>query len=294
MTKHDARTRISHLLAVVIAVLLLAVPLTAQDERDVLEPASDPRSSAAAAGDIPEMVTDRPEQTESSSVVAPGYVQVEVGVTRTDNDDDGIEVETDEILETLVRIGVTDRVEVRIGFAGFIAVETSTGGASTDDSGAGDLAIGSKVYLCEEHEWRPELAFLGTLTLPTGEESSQRIDPSFRLLAGHSLGERFSVGANAGIAWESEEDTGGSRHTLSSFEWTAVAGVALDEKTGAFFELFGDVGLSRQGGPRNSVNTGVTYLMAPNVQLDAAVGLGLSEDADDWFVGIGLSIRFPD
>jgi hypothetical protein len=31
----------------------------------------------------------------------------------------------------------------------------------------------------------------------------------------------------------------------------------------------------------------------PNLQLDAAAGVGLSSAADDVFVGLGLSVRLP-
>jgi hypothetical protein len=33
--------------------------------------------------------------------------------------------------------------------------------------------------------------------------------------------------------------------------------------------------------------------MAENVQLDVSSGVGLSDDADDWFIAAGLSVRFP-
>ena len=35
--------------------------------------------SSCFASDVPELITDRPDQTESSSTVPPGYVQIEVG-----------------------------------------------------------------------------------------------------------------------------------------------------------------------------------------------------------------------
>ena len=63
----------------------------------------------------PELVTDRPDQTESSVVVPPGYVQLETGWTFSHNKADGIRNETHEFPGTLLRIGVLDRVEFRLG-----------------------------------------------------------------------------------------------------------------------------------------------------------------------------------
>ena len=36
-----------------------------------------------------------------------------------------------------------------------------------------------------------------------------------------------------------------------------------------------------------------TYLLRDNIQADFAGGVGLSSAAGDWFVGLGISARFP-
>ena len=134
------------------------------------------------------------------------------------------------------------------------------------------------------------------LSLPTGdnEVSSDRADPSFRLSSSHTLSDTLSFGYNAGMAWETEESGSGNRSTLSSYIYTAVLGIGISERLGSYVELFGAIPASARGGPRNSVDGGVTYLLRDNVQLDGFVGLGLSDDADDWFVGGGVMVRFPD
>ena len=35
------------------------------------------------------------------------------------------------------------------------------------------------------------------------------------------------------------------------------------------------------------------YLLTPRIQLDARVGFGLNNEADDLFAGVGLSVLFP-
>ena len=37
---------------------------------------------------------------------------------------------------------------------------------------------------------------------------------------------------------------------------------------------------------------GVTYLINMNLQLDARIGLGLNDDAAEFFVGAGVSYRY--
>ncbi len=62
----------------------------------------------------PELVTDRPDQTESSALVPPGYVQVETGWSLSRNQEGGIRTNTHTFPGTLFRIGALDRMELRL------------------------------------------------------------------------------------------------------------------------------------------------------------------------------------
>jgi len=140
-----------------------------------------------------------------------------------------------------------------------------------------------------------EAALLAHLSLPTGESgfSSERADPSFAFLFSHTLTDRLSFGYNLGAVWGTEEDDSGDRHTLSVFRYTATIGVGLTERLSSFIEVFGDVPLSASGGPANMFDGGFTYLISDNFQIDVASGVGLSQEADDWFITAGATYRFP-
>jgi hypothetical protein len=59
-------------------------------------------------------------------------------------------------------------------------------------------------------------------------------------------------------------------------------------------EVFGEKPESGAlGGTQVSLDGGVTYLVRPNLQLDAYAGAGVSDVAPDWIAGIGLSVRWP-
>ena len=243
----------------------------------------------------PELVTDRPDQTESSVVILPGYVQLETGWTFSHNDADGLRSETHEFPGTLVRAGVVDRVEFRLGWSGGIWEESRVGGQRTNLSGAGDMEVGTKLYFWEEQGWIPEVALLAGISLPVGAEelSSQRSEPTFRVSLSHTLSDRVSLGYNLGATWESNLDETSRRDRLSLFNYTAALGIGLTERAGMFVEVFGDVPFHESGGSANSFDGGLTYLLRDNVQLDAAVGVGASDEAGDWFAGLGLSVRLP-
>ena len=243
----------------------------------------------------PELVTDRPDQTESSVVVPPGYVQVETGWSLSRNQEGGIRTNTHAFPGTLFRIGALDRVELRLDYGGALWEQTRDDGQNTHLSGSGDMGIGAKLYFWEEQGWVPEAALLVGVSLPVGKEqfSSGRADPSFRLNLSHTLSDRLSFGYNLGATWESTLDETNDRDTLSLFNYTAVLGVSLSDRAGLFAEVFGDIPFNAKGGPRNSVDGGLTYLIRDNLQIDGAAGFGLSDSADDWFVGLGITARFP-
>ena len=243
----------------------------------------------------PELVTDRPDQTESSAVVPPGYVQVETGWSLSRNQEGGIRTNTHAFPGTLFRIGALDRMELRLAYGGALWEQTREAGQSSNLSGSGDMGIGAELYFWEEQDWLPETALLVGVSLPVGKEqfSSGRADPSFRFNLSHTLSDRLSFGYNLGATWESTLDETNDRDTLSLFNYTAVLGIGLNERAGLFVEAFGDIPFNAQGGPRNSLDGGFTYLIRDNLQIDGSAGIGLSDSADDWFVGLGFTARLP-
>jgi hypothetical protein len=251
-----------------------------------------------AAQDTPpgELVTDRPDRTESAAVVAPGYVQVETGVLFTRDEEGAAEVEVVEGPGTLVRIGLGGRTELRLGWDGWVRQEVSlAGGGDVTVDGAGDAELGAKVRLRDEAGRLPEAALLVGVSLPLGDEelTSDRYDPSILLSLAHTLSERLALGYNAGVAWSSAPGEAGAVETSSHIVWSAALGLGLTERLGAFAELFGEEPIDAAGSSAVSADGGFTWLVRPNLQLDLFAGAGLTDEAPDWFAGAGVSFRLP-
>ena len=249
----------------------------------------------STAAEVPELVTDRPDQTESSVVVPPGFYQLELGWTFTRDDTGGVRTEVHEVPSTLLRIGLSQAVELRIGWTGFVDAETRFADFGADDHGTGDAEVGIKIHLAAERSARPELALLVATSVPVGDDSftSDRFDPSVRLAVSHTLSERVGLGYNVGMSLGSEIGGDGDRDTLSSVFYTAALGFALSDRWSAFAEVFGDFPASAPGDPAHAFDAGFTCLLRANLQLDLAGGFGLSDAADDRFVGLGVTLRFP-
>ena len=237
--------------------------------------------AVGASAQSPELVTDRPDQTESATVVPRGLLQVETGYLFTRKGD----VDSHAAPGTLFRIGLGGRTELRLGHAGVMGTEGRRG--------AGDGELGAKFNLIPQADgWRPELAVLGGLSLPTGDSrfSSGGADPSLLVAFTHDLTPRLALGYNAGAAWESTPDAPGHDAFMV---YSLALGIGVTGRLGAFLEVFGDRQLTDEATAGVSADAGLTLLLTEIVQLDFSVGRGLRGPADDLFVGTGLSFRLP-
>lgn len=212
-------------------------------------------ASAVRAQSIPELVTDRPDQTESAVTITPGWVQFEGGVTR--------ERYGGESAAVMARLGVVKGVEVRLAAA-----------SSLNSPSVSTVDFGGKVRLWDERGPRPEAALLAQTSIPTnGRVASGEV----RLALARSLTEPLSLGSNVGAVW-------GNLRRRPEVLYTLTAGLALTDQTGAFVEVFGE-------GEWPSAAAGLMYLVRPNLQLDVSGGRALRRSG--YFVGVGASYRLP-
>jgi hypothetical protein len=240
------------------------------------------------------LVTDRPDQTESALVVAPGLVQLEVGWTLEQEGRTGIRQRTTAVPQVKARLGLIPGLEGRLGFAGWQGVERRELAGVTSSNGVGDLDVGFKYRAVAAHGSIPDVALIGTLTLPTGNAGfgSPRADPTVLLAFANTLTDRLGVGYNLGASWSTEGATGGQA-TLLDILYTVSLGVGVAERAGVFIELFGSVATEPDRGNRHTVDGGVTYRVRDNLQFDLSGGLGVNQGAADWFLGAGVAVRLP-
>jgi len=264
------------------AVLLVALSLstaTLAQPDDPADPPPDPRADLIQPVEAPApLVTDRPDFTESTSAVATGRVQLESGLTFTSGDDDTLEAP-----EALLRIGLADRLELRLEAPSYARSDPG-------DDGFGDSSLGFKLELADQRGARPALALIGSVGLPTGESdlAADPLQPGAILAASWDLPHELALGLNAGAT--SADD--GAGDNFSEYSASAALGFPIAGDLSGFVEYYGLYRSGGGGGPEHVADGGLTYLITPDVQLDVRVGVGLNDRAPDWLVGAGLSIRF--
>jgi hypothetical protein len=248
-----------------------------------------------AADTASPLVTDRPDVTESAETVSRGLVQIEVGFNFVNFDKEGESLGVTTFPTTLIRVGLDRKVELRFEWLGMVSESREEDGTTSHEAGPGNTTMGAKIKLREERGAAPQLALLVDAVLPTGSESlrTERIDPGLRLAGSHTLSERLGVAYNLGVVALSIEEEGGDVDTHAVGRYSAALAIGINQRWNSFVELFGFVPLAGPEPTKNLFDAGFTYLSSKIVQLDLSAGLGLNENADDWFVGAGFSIRLP-
>lgn len=237
---------------------------------------------APAHPSVEPISTDRPDFTETPDSIAPGRAQLETGYTYTLRED----TQTHTLPEALLRIGLFENVEARIAWAGW--VWERAGGATTD--GAADLNLGFKVHLLDGEGLAPSLGFIGQTSVPVGEAPSGEDDfvPEGKLAWAYDLTDSLALAGNLNLAAPVSDN--GDRYP--EFGASVSLAVGLTDRLGMFVEYFGAYPAGLGPTPEHSANTGLTLLLTPDMQIDARIGAGLSDAADDLFAGVGLSVRF--
>jgi len=110
-----------------------------------------------------QIVTDRPDQTESSSTVGIGNLQIESGILVGYTGNEITSVRQILLPTNLLRYGLTQEIELRL----LSQFETYKIG-DTSIQGISDLEIGTKIQILQDENKNTEIAFLSHLIVPTG------------------------------------------------------------------------------------------------------------------------------
>jgi hypothetical protein len=244
-----------------------------------------PCGSLAGAGEIPPLVTDRPDFTESAETVPRGSVQLEFGYTFGEEGD----VKAHALGELLVRAAVAEWAELRVGLNSWAWVD----GADCRCSGLEDSSLGAKFKLVDAQDEpgsiRPAVALLVGTSVPTGDDDfgEDEWQPEVKLALALDLSDRAALSSNIGYAYPSEDGTG-----FSEFSGSLSLGIGITGSLGCYVEYFqflrGETGMDDQG----FINGGLTLLTGENLQFDWRVGYQVAGDDSEFFTGVGASWRW--
>ena len=221
-----------------------------------------------------QIVTDRPDQTESSSVVYQGSLQLESGVLI------GYEGENQEgtrqisLPTNLFRYGITRWLELRI-FNQFEMLKMG----DRKDEGISDMEIGTKIQLIKSENRIIEMAFLSHLIVPTGSNNltSDVYGSSNKLCLSHEINNNVGIGYNVGYNYFGDEN--------GDFTYSVALGIGVNGKVAIYVEPYGEI--INMNDFISNFDTGFTYLVKNNLQFDFSFGTGINRTMN--YLALGCS-----
>ncbi len=233
------------------------------------------------------LVTDRPDATEASSTVGKGTLQIETGGLYESFEENNIQLESYTFNTTLLRYGILDNLELRVGWD-FTEGIVKVNGNKLDNitSGLSPLLLGVKIDIAEEKDGMPEIALIGhifPLFTASRDYRPETTAIDFRFSLSHTLSDNSSIGYNIGGQWGNDSSEAAAIYTIAY-------GYSFNDKLGAYAELYGD--MPEDSSANHFWDAGFTYLVSNDLQLDAYVGSSIT-DGQDLLVGLGASFRIP-
>ena len=233
---------------------------------------------AAQSVGQPDINTDRPDITESALVVPRAALQIENGVTWTLERS----AQKADFSESLLRIGILDRTEIRFGLPNY---SDRVAGAGLG-AGFGDLSVGIKQQL-GPLPGDVDLAVIVALSLPTGSTgaTSGGYDPFVKFPWSKELKRGWSIGGQQSIFWQT---VAGRRNGF--WEPTFYLERQLTKPWDLFAEYAGDY--FQRGAPKQILHFGTAYRITPVHQVDFHFGFGMNDATPAHFFAIGYAFRF--
>ena len=241
------------------------------------------------AAEREELETDRDSFTFAPTTAGPGLSILESSYSFIDN---RIGPEAHSVPETLLRRGVGDRFEFRLGFnyeAGGPGTVSGSevGGQDIETEDESRVLYGAKVETSEQDGWLPRSAAIVQGYTPTYGPST-----ASTVLVGESWGWRFTNGWE----WTSAMRYGTGFDKGDAFnQWapSTVLKVPLGDRWNVHAEYFGIL----SSGKEETVDAqfasfGGHVLLTEDFELGLRVGWGLTDRSPNFFTNLGVGIRY--
>lgn len=234
-----------------------------------------------------EVEPDRPDVTNSTQTVPPRMYQLEAGLEYARTRIAGEPVERRFALQAAIRVGLTDRLELR--FEGEPLVRLR---GAEDETDHGDLTLGAKYRFLDGGDGKPwpSLGVQPFLKVPLADEpiGTERADFGLLALTSFDLPWKLNLDVNAGLAAIGQTRPNG-------YLLQALTSASLSAEVGRVTPFVEVAFASREAwdsGDALSLVGGVVYRVTSTVALDAAVETGLVGRTPDYAVRAGVTYLF--
>ena len=251
--------------------------------------------SASGAQAARELTTDRPDATESPFTVEAGRVQLEASLFEFaqdtyNSDHASVRISEWNFAPFNLRIGLTPDIDLHVILEThrMSRIDDRDAGRVSKLSGTGDVTLRAKYNFWGNDGGDTALGIMPFVKLPTGKSGlgNHSVEGGVILPVALELGAGWGLGAMTEVDFvRNDANTGYTYVWLNSASFSHDIAGAL----GGFLEVVSEVG----NGPASlSFNSGLTYGINDDLQLDLGTNVGISRSAEDLRVFAGVSKRW--
>ncbi len=228
----------------------------------------------------------------SVNPVTAGRVQLEIGTVYSAGSADELRLYQHTWPDALLRVGMTERLELRLGWPGII--DESLRDGSTNESLRNSLRLDPQIGVLwdalPQDGIVPQTGLLVSVPIategnPFAEESLQ---PLVGLLYSWTLTDLWSVGGTSSVAMFRD-----GNDDYLQYEQTGAVELALGERWATFVEyalLIADQ--SSDDGQQHLISTGLAWALTDRIVVSWRAGIGLNDRAPDYLTGLRVSMRY--
>ena len=266
----------------------------------LLLPCSFPARSDEKPGtdkQLRDMSTDRPDKTESPYTVDAGHIQIETSFIDYTYDHNNpnepqVRMDTVSVVPTNFKVGLLNNTDLQIVLNPYIREQTRDDGAVSVKQGFGDIQTRLKVNLWGNDAGRTAMALMPFIKVPTnsgGDLGNDDIEGGLIVPLAMKLPGDWNMGVMAEFDLN-KNATDDNYHTeyINSITFAH----AIIGNLNGYVEFFNNISAEKDAKRVSTVDTGLTYALTKDIQLDMGVNIGVTAAADDLNPFCGLSMRY--
>ena len=225
---------------------------------------------------------DRPGEGLSTGITPVGNVAWEQGLPTARYSKSGDQTATTLSADMLLRTGLSDDLELRLGWAGPTWTQVKSNGQTEEDDGLGDVSIGLKKAIDLDDD-KLSMALLAEAIIATGNAGFTNEEDIYSLgsVVSYQYNDLVSTALTMRYEWQD-----------SNWAVSAIPsrGYRITDRWSGYSELIYRKAESVDN--QYALGTGVMYALNDRVQLDANVGVDLDGADRSYFSGLGFSVLF--
>ncbi len=220
---------------------------------------------------------DRPAQTDGLTILAPGYIQLEVGLGAGNSSGDFAETRSLFLPNLLLRFGTSEKTEMHVIYD-FLNLKTDTN-TESGTSYLHQIGFGSKYHLLDENGLIPTAIFVGnvyyTSAKAKGGEPITDWDVEFKIVFQNNITDKLSLAYLI--------------RYRNNFAFTINPSYALNNKLGIFLEYYSDIRFNSPIDSSNGVNGGFGYSINDRIAVDLLAGTLFINDFSNFYISSGVA-----